>query len=251
MNDYAKHAIRRFHALYQQRNFDQDDVALLLVMARDYTPKGSLFRELGDFLAHPDRKDRGLLIAEIQRIAPLYEEFLIEDYRLQGEGLRHDYEKGPRFNGITSEQMANELAFVYSLGDISANAVDKNSNSFREFLACVILLLEPCHLAVNGQTLRVQVEYGHSIVAFVKYESALYRNHFVLLTVLVLRNVNINATWLNRKFKLTNVLARRHRCGRLFAISHDNDLVDGFMDRDEYQGGEAYDLNPIRPNQRT
>ncbi|RZT98244.1 hypothetical protein EV681_0020 [Advenella incenata] len=246
MNEYVKHSIRKFHKLYQQRVFDQDDVALILVLVRDYTAKGGLLRELGDFLAHPDRKDRGLLITEIHRIAALHDEFLTEEYRLRRNGLEYDYTKLPRFHGITRDQLSNELAAVLSFSDVDTRNFDSNSHSFREFVACVILLLEPCQLKVNDQLLRVEVEYGHAITALVKYESQLYRNNFASLPILSLLNVNIHMTRQHECFTLSSVVARRHRSGGLFAISHCNDLVEQFMHRENYERTEKiYALNSV------
>lgn len=73
MNSYTKHNILKFHQKYLNRKFDQDDVALFIVLARDYMPKNSIFRELGDFLAHPDQKDRGIVLSSFQPVIDFFE----------------------------------------------------------------------------------------------------------------------------------------------------------------------------------
>ena len=74
MNAYCKHKIHQFYESYRHRTFDQDDVALLIVLARGYSDKGSIIRELGDFLAHPDEKDRGIVLRSVQQAADHFEE---------------------------------------------------------------------------------------------------------------------------------------------------------------------------------
>lgn len=73
MNCYTKHHINKFHTKYCSRNFVQDDVAFFTLLARDYTPKGSIFKELGDFLAHPDKKDRGIVIDSYNEVIELFD----------------------------------------------------------------------------------------------------------------------------------------------------------------------------------
>lgn len=41
-------------------SFSSDDVKLLYVDVRDYAASGSITREIGDYIAHPKEKDRGI-----------------------------------------------------------------------------------------------------------------------------------------------------------------------------------------------
>ncbi|WP_025517509.1 hypothetical protein [Bordetella trematum] len=247
MNTYSEHAVRKFHAAYQEGSFDQDDVALLIVVSRDYTKKGGVLRELGDFLAHPDRKTKGLVIDEIQRVAPQFDDFLIHDYEGLKNGLEYDPDMAPIFTGIKREALASELSKLFALAQIKDTAVDEDSCSFREFVACVILLLEPCLIYVNQQTLKVDVTYGHSITATVSYESHMYKNHFAKLTILSLPNVNLSWLPLHHTVPVTGMIARRDKHGGLIGITRENDLRAGFIERDDFESGEIYPLNP--PNQ--
>jgi hypothetical protein len=97
-------------AALQQRSFDQDDVAPLQVTARDYTATGIVFRELEDFLAHPDQKDRGLVIRAIQDAAPKYDHFLKQDHKNLRKNDENDWNTLPAFNGVISpDQLIGDL----------------------------------------------------------------------------------------------------------------------------------------------
>jgi hypothetical protein len=45
--------------------FDQETIATLLINLRDFVPKDSFTRELGDFIAHPE-KDRGIALSHVE-----------------------------------------------------------------------------------------------------------------------------------------------------------------------------------------
>lgn len=242
MNEYCRHSIRKFHLSYQQRSFDQDDVSIFLLMSRDYTKKGSVFRELGDFLAHPEEKDRGLVIKAIEEMVPKIDAFLIDDHKNQKMGV-DDFSNMPMFNGLRSAEIAKELAEVLIMAGIDGPEINEESDSFSEFISCIILLLGSCSLLVNGQSLRFKVTYGHCIEASVSYESHRYINTFADLPVLSARN--INKSWhgaLNRSIEVTGLIARRHKSGSLIGVSHANDLSPGFTEREEYASGEAWAL---------
>ncbi len=151
----------------------------------------------------------------------------------------------PAFKGISSAQLVTELLEVWKLVEIEIGALDPESPSARDFVACVIFLLEPCHLLVNGQTLKVQVSYGHSIHTTVSYESARFMSHFARLPILALYNVNTSIPLSQHgDLELSKHVARRHKSGALIAISYANDEIGDFTDRDEYGPGEAFPLTP-------
>lgn len=83
MNAYIEHSMLKFYEKYKDRTFDQDDVAFFIVVCRDYSPKNSIFRELGDFLAHPSLKDRGMTINNFKPAVQYFEENT--DAMLDGE----------------------------------------------------------------------------------------------------------------------------------------------------------------------
>jgi hypothetical protein len=95
MNEYAKHKLLQTHQSFVDRRFDQDDVALMIVLVRDYTPEDSIFRELGD-LAHPDDKDRGLVLNTV-RIAEASFEKDFQQYF-------HDYQTWQSDNSETGKR---------------------------------------------------------------------------------------------------------------------------------------------------
>ena len=71
MNTTVIHRIKKFQQRYIESVFDQDDVYILLVDLREFCAHNERhIRELGDYLAHPER-DRGLTFRELQNV---YEE---------------------------------------------------------------------------------------------------------------------------------------------------------------------------------
>ncbi|WP_412499084.1 hypothetical protein [Vibrio furnissii] len=218
MNSYTKHHISKFVNKYNNRSFDQDDVALLIVLVRDYTPKGSIFRELGDFIAHPDKKDRGLVIDSYNDIIKLYDEqtetFFIDDIKI-------DIKSQPGLGLLEEIQLS--LSNAFSLVDLSCVTGDKYHLPFRDFVFCLIFLLSNFKLEIGNKLHEMTIDYGHSISLTIAYESKKYERHFISLPVLFLGNVNTQSIYLDLHKKLVRHIARRFDNGLLGAISYDVD----------------------------
>lgn len=240
MNKYSKHQFVRFYQLFKARAFDQDDVAFFLVTARDYSSAQGVFRELGDFLAHPKEKDRGIVFGQVTKIAPLYEEYLRRDHNVPPSRV-----DDPPFDGLSRKDIAQELHGLFLQAGLESEPIGENAPEFRDFLFCLIFLLAPFQLNVGGNSRSFQVEYGHSIKLSVLYESSFRPRNFVVLSVLFLPNVNLRWT-LDGSRKLFGFIARRHKLGCLAAISFENDLAEGFLNRDDlnanYRQPEAWFL---------
>ena len=68
MNKLIRHRIKVFQKKYIDSSFDQDDVYILMMDLRELCTKDELhIREVGDYLAHPQR-DKGLTFSELQKV---------------------------------------------------------------------------------------------------------------------------------------------------------------------------------------
>jgi hypothetical protein len=109
MNEYCKHKVHQFYLSLEKGSFDQDDVALFIVLIRDYSAKGSILRELGDFLAHPDKKDRGIVLNSVKHAAALFEENCLEYFK-------NEVLKPPVFKGIgTLDELVTDIQAILTL----------------------------------------------------------------------------------------------------------------------------------------
>lgn len=221
MNEYSKHKLLQFHQLFIERRFDQDDVALMIVLVRDYTTKGSIFRELGDFLAHPDDKDRGLVLNSVQIAAVSVE----KDH----EQIFYDPDfKPPVFHGLgTLEELMVDLRAVFKLVGKSAPIFSLDEANFRDFVFCLIFLLSACRIKHESRLFELRVEYSHSLSLYISYESTNYPHHFATLPVLILGNVWIKSAMVfgSPKYELKMHIARRFEEGLLAAIPYADDCL--------------------------
>lgn len=248
MNQYCKHNIEKFYRSFIDRTFDQDAVSLFLAASRDYTKKGSVLRELGDFIAHPDEKDRGIVINAIEKIIPQFDEYLAKCR--ESREFASDPDKLPMFYGIALEDVAKDLYDIFRRAGIEIDSIEIDGDSFREFSATIIIILGACKLKAGGQILEMEIYYGPSLYAQVSYESRKYIRHYASLSVMQLNNVNTSAEWFSLAFRngvrIESKIARRSKYFGLVAISYEDDLKKGFLDRDSYQPEEIYLLNPRR-----
>jgi hypothetical protein len=237
MNEYTRHTLVRFHRSFFERTFDQDDVALFIVLARDYTKKGSIFRELGDFLAHPESKDRGIVLESVRNAAEAFE----RDFRK----LRTDRDfKWPAFTGLgTLEDILAELKDVFELAGLTEHQFGKESASFRDFVFCIIFLLSACKIKLDGKLYELEVEYSHALSLKLRYENKNHPRHFVVMPVVMLLNVWIDCPTIlmPTKYVLSTHIARRLVGGMLAAISHKDD------DSDQPKTGEALGKGKVWP----
>lgn len=219
MNEYSKHKLVQFHHSFLGRSFDQDDVALFIVLARDYTQKGSIFRELGDFLAHPDAKDRGIVLDSVREAAEAFDRDC-RKYRTDRDFKR------PVFKGLgTLEELLAELKTVFKLADVQGHKFGRESASFRDFVFCVVFLLSACKVKLDGHLYELEVEYSHALSLSLRYESRNDPRHFAIMPVVSLLNVWIECPTIPMpmKYPLPNHIARRLTGGALAAISYKDD----------------------------
>lgn len=216
MNPNTIHSIHNFYKKYSNRTFDQDDVALFISSVRDYSKPKSTLREIGDFLAHPECKDRGISITNFTAILDFFEKNTLETFN------NLDI-KAPSYSSIgNADEIACDLIFIFKLADINLLINDKNNLALRDFMFCIIFLLNGYKLQFDNRLFPLSVSYGHSLELFVEYESSKHKNHFAKLTVLFLGNIwKTNSSGFTQK--LPNHIARRFKNGILIAISHKND----------------------------
>jgi len=214
MNSYAKHSIRHFYNTYSARSFDQDDVALFLVLARDYANKGTVVRELGDFLAHSQEKNKGLTLDSVGALAMHFEENVRQYFK------DRDF-RPPVFKGLaTDQELQTGLASMFELAGLPRPAIKRKDDAFREFVFCVICLLGTCKVKYDGRTFPLTVEYSHSFSLKIHYESRQHARRFAVLPLLQIHNVWIECPTLfgGVQHALTDHVARRFRGGLLAAI---------------------------------
>jgi len=219
MNPYAKHKIARFQHAYLGQIFDQDDVVLFLVLARDYAQKNSVLRELGDFLAHPDAKDRGLTLDSVDRLADHFEQNCKQYFR------DRDFQPPP-FKGLgLLTELLSDLRGMFGQANLAQNAMTTEDDSFRQFVFCIICLLGACRVKHRGRILGLNVEYAHSFSLLIRYESIQFPRHFAVLPLLQLQNVWIDCPSLigGTKYELKNHIARRFDNKLLAAIAYEDD----------------------------
>lgn len=75
-NDYLRHSIRSTFDTIATGTYDTRDVKSLIVDLRDLAPKTSLLREIGDFLAHPTAKDRGVIHSRVKLTTAQFRAFV-------------------------------------------------------------------------------------------------------------------------------------------------------------------------------
>lgn len=240
MNQYSQHMIKRFHHLYITRRFDQDDVALFIISCRDYcAPKGSI-REIGDFIAHPKARNRGLALTSVNAIIPSFEAMLND------EKLGRPEKRLPVYRGIgTSEDMLADLRTVFRLCGVEAENNSADDPSFREFLFCVIFLLCKFSLRLDSQTLSFDVEYSRDLSLITRYESSDHPRHYAKLRVIRIRDVWLEAPHHFGHFTpitVTNHIARRFKRGFLCAVPYEADLAGKDFDDGDYEPGTMWPM---------
>ncbi|OVE80663.1 hypothetical protein BVY04_05315 [bacterium M21] len=235
MNNYTRHHISRFHEKYLNKVFDQDDVTLFVVLARDYMPMNSIFRELGDFLAHPDKKDRGLVISSFLPVIDFFEENT--DLVMSGEDIDI---KRPNGLGLL-EEVQDNLSSVFKLVNLACPVGDRNELSFRDFIFCLIFILGNCKLQIKGKCYDLKVIYGHSLELNISYESSKYTRNFISMNALFLGNVWIQNGSFYKK-ELRNHITRRFDNGCLGAIPYELDTLNLCPDMSSFQRDVVWPL---------
>ena len=234
MNTHTSHIINMFFEKYSKRVFDQDDVRLFISSVRDYTKRNGVLRELGDFLAHPECKNRGISITNFTSIISYFEDNAISS-------PNQKLINSPPYKSIgDAEEILLELAYIFNLTGRKLTNQNENDLALRDFIFCVIFLLGGYKLKFNDRLFKMSVIYGHSLELAVEYESGKHSNHFASLTVLFLRNIWKESR--NQKIKLEGHIVRRFDNGHLMATSYENDLVVGSSDTSKYKKGDLWPL---------
>lgn len=221
------------------RTFCQDDVALFLILVRDYTPHKSVFRELGDFLAHPDKKDRGLVINSFKPVVAYFE----KNTELVMSGADLDI-KPPKGLGVL-EEVKDSLNTVFNKIEFHLLPTDKNDLAFRDFIFCVVFLLGNFKLEIKKQLIELKVTYGHSLQLSISYESPTWKRNFIELNVLSLSNIWVtNSSGYSKELK--SHIARRFSNGLLGAIPYAVDNQDFCREMSELSKGVVWPLPDYR-----
>lgn len=220
------------------RQFDQDDVALFLIITRDYASKGSIIRELGDFLAHPDTKDRGIVLNSVKEAAIDFEENCKHHFK------EKDFQP-PIFKGLgTLEEIATDLTAIFSRADIQPQPIARHDNNFRDFVFCIMFLLSTFKIKHEMRFFEFIIKYSHSLSLTISYESKNYPKKFIILGVISLENVWTTCPTLFRptEYKLKEHIARRFEDGFLAAIPFKDDHNKKTLKVKDFERGKIWPL---------
>ncbi|MCU8075405.1 hypothetical protein [Shewanella sp. SM29] len=240
MNNYTHHHIELFYGKFINRSFDQDYVAMFLMLSRDYTQKGSIFRELGDFLAHPDEKDRGLVINGFQEAIDFFDANTQETF----EGIELPQKRN---RGIGSlDEVKASLCDIFKLVGIRHVIESRNELRFRDFVFCLIFLLGNFRLKMNGQLVNIQVEYGNALSLVISYESATYDRHYLSINLILLCGVWPQCIPTYYTKNLSGYIVRRFSNGYLGAIPYKLDSPCFDTDMQSFGRGIVWPLNDYK-----
>jgi hypothetical protein len=127
--------------------FSCDDVKLLYIDLRDFSAKGSITREIGDYIAHPKEKDRGI---SHKRASDQYTAFKRMGDLLSGRcpGESDVIEVKPAFE---NDDIVNDIIVELSAQGFS-NSKDLANHSALLGL-CTITLLQDAKIKIDKYTL--------------------------------------------------------------------------------------------------
>lgn len=217
MNAYTKYQIRNFYEKYEGQTFDQDDIALFITASRDDTNRGSIFRELGDFIAHPNLKTHGLSIKNLEPAFKYFEENT--DNMLDGKRPTIEIPFSIGFN----DEILDELYSIFGMVGIHPTSRNIHSPSFRDFIFCLIFLLGNFKLKLNKKTCPLVVTFSGALSLTVFYPSNKYPKYLAEFTLVFLGNVYTRGLPSFYKKKLDGHIARRLFDGSLAAIPYEFD----------------------------
>lgn len=225
MNLYSKHTIKKFYEMYLSKTFDQDDVAFFIAINRDYTPKGSIFRELGDFLAHPNLKDRGMVIKTLKPAVDYFEKNT--DAMMGGQRPTIDIP----FGVGAKHEILEDLFIVFNVVGKKMSNNEVQSQRFREFMFCLIFLLSNFRIELNNKICSLEVHFSGSLSLTVKYPSDKYPNYSIILKLAFLDNVHTKClAYSPFGLEIKSHIVRRIFNGSLAAVPYD-------FDNNEYLSG--------------
>ncbi len=217
MNAYTEYQIKNFYEKYKDQTFDQDDIALFITASRDDTNHGSIFKELGDFIAHPNLKDRGMAIKNLNPAIKYFEENTGD--MLGGKRPTIEVPFSIGFNN----EILDELYSVFGMVGIYPLSRNIHSPSFRDFIFCLIFLLGNFKLKLNKKTCPLVVTFSGALSLTVFYPSNKYPKYLAEFTLAFLGNVYTGGLPSFYKKKLDGHIARRLFDGSLAAIPYEFD----------------------------
>lgn len=217
MNAYTEYQIKNFYEKYKDQTFDQDDIALFITASRDDTNHGSIFKELGDFIAHPNLKDRGMAIKNLKPAIKYFEENTGD--MLGGKRPTIEVPFSIGFNN----EILDELYSVFGMVGIYPLSRNIHSPSFRDFIFCLIFLLGNFKLKLNKKTCPLVVTFSGALSLTVFYPSNKYPKYLAEFTLVFLGNVYTGGLPSFYKKKLDGHIARRLFDGSLAAIPYEFD----------------------------
>ena len=191
--------------------FKCDDVKLLYVEIRDFSDSGSITREIGDYIAHPREKDRGL---SHRRATEQYVAFKRMGDLLSGRspGESDVIHVRPAFTGpeivkdLVSQLATNGFANAHNVA-VHSTAID----------LCVISLLQDAVIRIDSLT-KVQAAVG--------FEDCLIRLNVTYNIDYKGRNVAVAAALIEGSYRIAEVSLGTKSIlpGNAFTVSVDNGL---------------------------
>lgn len=236
MNTYTEYQIKNFYKKYESQTFDQDDIALFITASRDDTNHGSIFKELGDFIAHPNLKTKGMAIKKLIPAMKYFEENT--DEMLDGKRPTIEVPFAIGFN----DEVLDELHSVFRMVGIDSFSKNIHSQSFREFIFCLIFLLGNFKLKLNKKTCPLVVTFSGALSLTVLYPSDKYSKYFAEFTLAFLGNVYTGGLPSFYKQKLDAHIVRRLFDGSLAAIPYEFDKKCYLIGEDPFPKGTGLPL---------
>jgi hypothetical protein len=148
-------------------SFNSDDVKLIYIDLRDYAGSGSITREIGDYIAHPKAKDRGISHARTsEQFAAFNKMGDLISGRLPGQSVSIVVK--PAFNGIDIvEDLIIQLKHAMGI-------TEKTQGGLRSqvvgLCASVIAILQDAILKVGKERLTAHAGYSEGkLNLFVSY----------------------------------------------------------------------------------
>lgn len=233
LNSNANHEVVRFFKLFKSRAFDQRDVSSFIREIRDFLPKKSILREFGDFLAHPQCKDRGASV--------LMAENNIETFERMLTGEISEDEARNRLKDIGGlGALVDSVQQVLAGAGIEDVIVGFDEPSFRDFVFCLVFLLDSYSMKIKSPLINseysfsMRVQYDSGVALNMMMESASRKHNFISCNLLYLPNVSPERTLgLNQHaIDASGMIARRFKQGFIAAIERDEDLRFEVCDED-------------------
>ncbi|MAX53582.1 MAG: hypothetical protein CMH22_16515 [Methylophaga sp.] len=223
MNEYCKHRILSFYTLFRERQFEQDDVAFFLILIRDYSQKGSIIREVADFLAHPEEKNKGILLKRVEKIVPKMEEYI-------GQVNSNDtisHTRPPIFSGLSfHKEIITGIRRAFQKVGLKNVAISESDIEYREFIFCLIFLLSGFKLKFGNASIELTVLYSRDLILIANCPIHKYQNSFAQLPVLLLKDVWPDANPNGFGHVLEQHIVKRFHNGFLAAVNYEFDKYD-------------------------